>query len=163
MMIKKYNKRWVLLSALLSLFTMMKAADKNAVKIYETNGNSAIYLLSARPSVTFSGEELMLKTDEIEVSYPLTPSVKFEFVEASEEAASIRNAQAEPSFKITADEIGISHLHPHSIVSIYNLSGRVVKSERADNEGRIVMSQLNLPKGTYIVKTEQTAFKIFIK
>lgn len=162
-MIKKYNKRWILLSALLSLFMMVKATDKNAVRVYEPNGNSAIYLLSARPSVAFSGEELRLKTDEIEVSYPLSPSVRFEFAEASEEAAGIRSAQAEPSFKITADEIDISNVRPNSVVSIYNLSGQVVKSGRADNEGRIVMSQLNLPKGTYIVKTEQTAFKIFIK
>ena len=153
----------MLLSALLLLATMMNAADKNAVRVYESNGNSAIYLLSARPSVTFSGDELRLKTDEIEVSYPLTPSVKFEFVEASEEAASIRSVQAEPSFKITAKEIDISNIRPNSVVSIYNLSGQVVKSGRADNEGQIVMSQLNLPKGTYIVKTEQTTFKIFIK
>ena len=163
-MIEKYKKkRWTLLLALLSLFTTINAADKNAIRIYEANGNSVVYLLSARPSVIFSGDELVLKANDIEVSYPLTPSVKFEFVETSEETASIRDKQTEPSFKITADEIVISHIRPNSVVSIYNLSGQVVKSGRADSERRIIMDSLNLPKGTYIVKTEQVTFKIFIK
>lgn len=159
-MIEKYNKRWILLAALLSLFTMVKAADKNAVRVYEANGNSATYLLSERPSVSFSGDALVLKAGDVEVSYPLNPSVRFEFVESSEESTGIQSAQAEPSFGITADEITVSNVRPNSVVSIYNLSGLVVKSARADNEGRAI---INLPKGTYIVKTEQTTFKIFIK
>lgn len=162
-MIKKYNKRWILLSALLSLFMMVKATDKNAVRVYEADGHSDTYLLSVRPSVTFSEDALILKAGDVEVFYPLSPSVRFEFVEVSENPTGIQGMQAEPSFKITADEIDISNVRPNSVVSIYNLSGQVVKSGGADNEGRIVMSQLNLPKGTYIVKTEQTTFKIFIK
>ena len=162
-MAKKYNRRWMLLSVLLSLSTMMSAVDKNAIRVYEVGGSSAIYLLSARPSVTFSGKGLVLKTDDIEVLYPLTPSVKFEFVETSEESAGIRNTQTEPSFKITADEIDISNVRPSSIVSIYNLSGRVVKSGQANSEGQIAMGPLNLSEGTYIVKSEQITFKIFIK
>ena len=162
-MIGKYNERWMLLSVLLSLFTMMSAANKNAIRVYEVGGNSVVYLLSAHPSVTFSGDELVLKTDDIEVAYPLTASAKFEFVEAPEEAAGIRSTQADPSFKITADEIVISHVCPNSAVSIYNLSGQVVKSGQANSEGRVIMNPLNLSKGTYIVKSEQVTFKIFIK
>ena len=167
-MTEKYKKkRWMLLFALLSLFTMMSAAEKNAIRVYEADGNSIAYLLSARPTVTFSGDELVLKADDVEVAYPLTPSVRFEFAEApeeeEEEVVGIQGAQQEPLFKITADEIDISHIRPNSIVSIYNLSGQVVKSGRADSEGRIIMNSLNLPKGTYIVKTEQVTFKIFIK
>ena len=164
-MTEKYKKkRWMLLFALLSLFTMMSAAEKNAIRVYEADGNSIAYLLSARPTVTFSGDELVLKADDVEVAYPLTPSVRFEFAEApEEEVVGIQGAQQEPLFKITANEIDISHIRPNSIVSIYNLSGQIVKSERADSKGRIIMNSLNLPKGTYIVKTEQVTFKIFIK
>ena len=165
-MTEKYKqKRWILLFALLSLFTMMSAAEKNAIRVYEADGNSVAYLLSARPTVTFSGDELVLKADDVEVAYPLTPSVRFEFAEApeEEEVVGIQGAQQEPLFKITANEIDISHIRPNSIVSIYNLSGQIVKSERADSKGRIIMNSLNLPKGTYIVKTEQVTFKIFIK
>ena len=61
-MIEKYKKkRWTLLLALLSLFTTMSAAEKNALRVYEADGNSVAYLLSARPSVAFSGDELVLK------------------------------------------------------------------------------------------------------
>ena len=153
----------MLLSAFLSFFTMISAEGKNAIRVYETKGNSVTYLLSVQPSVTFSNDELRLKADDVELAYPLSPSVRFEFVEISEESTGIRGAESKPTFKIAADEIVISHVRPYSIVSICNMSGMVVKSARADSEGRLIINALNLPKDIYIIKTEQIAFKIFVK
>ena len=120
-MIEKYDKRWVLLSALLLLSMMMKAADKNAVRVYEANGNSVTYLLSECPSAAFSGDTLILKAGNVEVSYPLNPSVRFEFVESSEESTDIQNAKSEPLFKIAGNQISIFNIRPNSIANIYDL------------------------------------------
>lgn len=158
------NKRWVFVFALLSLCTIMAvAANKNAIKVYEADGSSEIFLLSKSPNVTIVGNELVLKVDDIEVLYPLTPSVRFEFVEMANDDKETGIQEITPSYKITANEIVISHVSPNSLICIYHLSGKMVKSARADNEGQIRISSLNLSKGTYIVKSEQVTFKIFIK
>lgn len=163
MIIEKYNKRWLLLSALLLIFTVMSAEDKNAVKVYEADGNVVTYELSVRPSVRFSEDELVLKAGDVEVFYPLSPSVRFEFAEISKETTDIQGKLARPTFRITADEMVIHHVSPNSAVSIYDLAGQVIKSEYADSKGHIIMDSHNLPKGTYIIKSEQVTFKIFIK
>ena len=117
----------------------------------EANGNSVTYLLSECPSAAFSGDTLILKAGDVEVSYPLNPSVRFEFVESSEESTDIQNAKSEPLFKIAGNQISIFNIRPNSIANIYDLSGQALKSELSDSEGRIVMDVLNLPHGTYVI------------
>lgn len=151
------------MSVFLSLFVMMNAADKNAVRIYAADGSMVTYLLSVKPSVSFSSDALILKTTDVEVVYPLNPSVRFEFAEVSDATTSIQSAQTELSCRITTDEIEIYNVRPNSVVSIYNLSGVTVKSGRANGDGWITMNSINIPKGTYIVKSEQVTFKIFVK
>ena len=58
----------IILSALL-LSAMSAAADETALRLSLRDGSSATYVLSDRPVISFSGEQMMIECDNASTAY----------------------------------------------------------------------------------------------
>lgn len=126
-----------------------------------SDGNDKVFFsFDEKPEVTFSDTNIIISTSDKEISFPITSSVSFEFVDA----AGINDSMApEIGFSFTSNEIKITGLNPGETVCIYSLDGRNLLTAPADASGEWAIASDTLPKQPLIIKTTQKAYKIIIR
>ena len=64
---------------------------------------------------------------------------------------------------LNSSMLQLSGISKGTIVKLYSLEGKMVSQDTASNDSIITISLSQLPKGAYIVRTNQKSFKIIKK
>ena len=96
----------------------------NAVVIWMKDGKSMSILLEDSPKVSRTGTDIVVKSERVEVHYPLTDYLKFTFEQKHD------GSNVEPVIQgnriyiqFSANRADISNLTPYEIVSVYSVNG----------------------------------------
>lgn len=134
----------------------------NAVVIWMKDGKSMSILLEDSPKVFRTGTDIVVKSERVEVHYPLTDYLKFTFEQKHD------GSNVEPVIQgnriyiqFSANRADISNLTPYEIVSVYSVNGMMELSSKAGPDGRISIP--NLPGGIHILKANHTNIKFVIR
>lgn len=143
------------------IFSLPTFADHHLViEINDSKQHS--YSLSDKPVITFDNDRLFIKTDKIEIDYPISNIVKYYFIELDETGVEdIKNDVDNINFIYTnPDFLCVEGINGDADINIYDISGRVcaVNSTKSDNCMKIELSTLK--KGVYIIKVNNHSFKI---
>jgi len=161
---KSFRQTCVFLCFLLSFSLAIRAEEAIVVtlEVWTHNGEKIIYGLNERPVVTYSGDNLVITTEDISINYPLADLHKFTFGTSK---VSRVDEVSSPAGKIQQQDktLIFNDFSPNEKVSIYNIDGRqeVVCNIASDGSSSISISSLSA--GVYIVKTKSIVHKILIK
>lgn len=133
------------------------AEKKACVVIHETQGQTA-FALEQRPVVSFTETDVKMVCGDTEVLYPLTNGLKLT-IEDTDIETSVMDVTDTP-FTITSSDITVRGCKS---LSLYTLDGKVLVAGKADLDGMATISISKFTRGTYIIKTDNKAFKIIKK
>ena len=156
--------RYLFACMLLWTFSMSAKAfnEIDAIVIWTKDRKSMSFLLEDSPKVSITEADIVVKSKQVEVYYPITDYLKFAF-EKNHNGSNVESVFHSDRIYIqfTAKLAEIFNLTPNETISIYSINGVKEMSSKADSEGKISIP--NLSSGIHILKANNTNFKFMIK
>lgn len=143
------------LLALIMFFTFVPNINAQDLVIEMTNQQKEYYNLSTLPKISFSEQELIITSDKLEIRYNRSQIQKYYFDLGSTQ---IEVPHQVASFEQHGDDIFLRNLDKKSKVFVYNASGNLIFSKRANAELKISLKGQR--PGIYIIKTNNKTYKI---
>ncbi len=148
---------------LLAMPMVMLAADKQNTLFVLTKGNVLHqFVLADKPKVTFEGTSLKVTCENnASASYTFNLSDVIRFAYDAKSATGIDEIQDEPAaISQEGDVLVISQVKAGATVSVYALDGKLVRQLKPQRSGTYRLNLSELPSGLYIVKADNTTYKI---
>ena len=146
-----------------------KANDNNfllSLQYIDDDGKpqTAYVKLTDKPKVSFTATQLEISGLNIALLYDQVTAINV--VDA--ESTSIDHVAATDDkipqiIFLNSSILQLSGISKGTIVKLYSLEGKMVSQDTASNDSIITISLSQLPKGAYIVRTNQKSFKIIKK
>ena len=143
---------------LLALLPLAANADDAQIVIKQKSGNETVLKLSTNPVITFEGEKMVVASDVIQISIPMDDIDDYV---VSDGTTAIEPVKAQPQY--TRGHVIFSGMPAGSPVYIHTLNGKVVAKQAADASGKADVSLENLPKGAYIISSQNSSIKVINK
>ena len=150
-------KKEILLFVLM-LLPMVASADDAQIVIKQKSGNETVLKLSTNPVITFEDENMVVASDIIQISIPMGDIDDYV---VNNGTTAIEPVTTQPQF--TRGHVIFSGMATGSPVYVRTLDGKVVGKQAADASGKADVSLENLPKGTYIISSQNNSIKVINK
>lgn len=132
----------------------------STLDVWTKSGERITYYLSEHPVAAYSGSDLVLKTDELTVNYPLAKLHKFTF---GSEATSVESISLpDGRMQMQKGMLCLSGFRVGEMVSIYSIGGQNVMNATIGSDGTAILFIESLATGVYVVKAGSVTHK-FIK
>ncbi len=149
-------KKQILSVVGLLLMGAATAMASNTLVLHLASGQTQRFvLLNEEPSISFNGDNVIVKTSTSELSYAMT-DVKFFNYET--ETTGIEGAKAD-GMKIDGDRIVYDGLPAGSKVQVFDVAGHLCGSATADEAGHAVVSIAKFSAGVYMVNANKVSTK----
>ena len=156
----KANKLLFLLFCLSIVIKVEAASNPSNLVVWSKDGTIVAYKLAEKPRVTFTGSELIITSQGVEVIYLLENLARFTY-EEDDVITAITNLQTEESpFKLNGETLLFPALKANSTVSIYSLNGTLVFKKSICQNGEYAFPLSNLNAGVYLVNVNGLTYKI---
>ena len=152
------KKFLVAIAALLFVGVSLVSAQ-TTLTIHQKDGEKFSFGFSEKPVVSFTDNDLTVKTSNNEVTCALTNVAKFTF-DTDETAVAEVKADAEPSISLDEYTVMITGAKADTNVALTGADGKVLQSYKIGEDGSVSFSIAELPAGTYIISTSKLAIKI---
>lgn len=123
-------------------------------------GNTKVYFdLAEEPETTFADGQLVIKTTQTTVYYPLTEVLRYTYEGNMTAIDSHKLRPGEIRFMQGTDQMAFDGLPDGTKLEVYSLDGKKLFTRQARGGQRTVLSLANYPKGTYLVKVGDATYK----
>lgn len=130
--------------------------------LHFSDGNCFSYSLNEDLEMSLSDEDLTIRTNSIDMTHPLDKVVQITY--GDENDAGLADIRVEESvYIIDGGYILFSNLVEGTIVDCYDINGIIVKSHQVEVSGAYQLQMRDLSPGVYIVKVNNSTFKIATK
>ena len=152
-----------LLSLLGAVLLAVPVFSQNTLTIHQKDGQQFNFGFADKPVITYTDTDLVLKTANTELQYPLASLAKFTFT--NDEDAVIPIKQDGNAAKLELDNymVSINGAKPGINVTVIGSDGKTVGNYKTDSEGSVTFSIEDLPQGLYIINSENLTCKILKK
>lgn len=148
----------VLLLLCFCLTTMAEEAKTHLI-VWAKDGTKVAYALTEKPKITFTGTDLVITSNGIEVNYILENMDRFTY--ESNSSSSVTNIETgKPYFKFEGEMLLFPDLKANSTVSIYSLNGALMFTKTVQEKGEYAFSISSMNAGVYIVNVNGLTYKI---
>lgn len=147
---------------LLLPFSMVIAEDADSrLVVWRTDGSKIVYSLSEQPKTTFTSEGVVITTNTVSVTYPLTQIVKYTYEDIASGIESVTN-----DGRILVSQDGynfkFSNLKENTLVQVYSVNGSLISTHKSEGK-QISISLRDHANGVYIIKVGDTSYKVIKK
>ena len=151
------NMKKMLLSVVgLLLMGAATAMASNTLVLHLASGQTQRFvLLNEEPSISFNGDNVIVKTSTSELTYAMT-DVKFFNYET--ETTGVEGAKA-GGMKIDGDRIIYDGLPAGCKVQVFDVAGHVCGTATADETGHAVVNITKFSAGVYMVNANNVSTK----
>lgn len=140
--------------------TQVKAQSK--LVIYLNDGNTAGFVLSEHPKITFSGDSLCVTSPTTTIEIARAAVKNFAFEKSEDNENSIDTPNEDVSIITSENSITLKGLTNGEVVTIYGIDGKVItKSIAVDGCCTIVLD--NFTSGIYLINLNTTTIKYLKK
>lgn len=140
-------KKYLILLAL-ALTGFVAKAENYVLKVTLQGSTSATYVLDARPIISYSGNDVIIKSQSLEDKYAINEVESFTFVDEAE--MDVDNLTQNVTYQFHNN---VFTCEGHDI-RVFNISGQQVAA------GNSSVSLESLEHGIYIVSTGKRAIKV---
>lgn len=162
----KYLVKWpvvarVLLFAVLLSFALAVKAEDRILQVWKADGTVVSFNLDEVPVTTYSDGCLIIKTTMTTVTYPLEQVRKYTYSSVTDALSAPKSESA--TLSQDGESLTFTGLKPLTPISIYNVSGQLIRTIKARGLGNTTVSVANQPIGIYVVKVNGVTYKIMKK
>lgn len=162
-MIKKSKFIKLLSLSLLVLLCTFSSRAQDAIRVSTPQGENAVVLLSEKPVMTATADEVTVKAGEVSYVFPLENYVDIVFVDAEENGIGINETDAKSVvFSVNSKMAIVENLNAGDIVSVFSIGGFPVTTESAKADGIARIDLSKLPTGAYVIAVNGVSFKILL-
>ena len=147
-----------IVSCLLLGTTTASAANELVIHLL-TGTTQRFVLINENPTISFSGENIVVQTSTTTVTYAMEDVSYFNY-EDNGMPTGIGGASVTDGMKIDGDRILFSGLPVGSKVFVYTTAGKVCMSETVGADGTASLNINSLSRGVYIVNADNISTKI---
>lgn len=131
--------------------------QKDAMVVETTAGEKVLFFFEEKPEMAFAGDVAEITTTTDKVQYPLEEVKRIYF----DEKSGIAQTEAdETRFYFDGNTLRVEGLEVGEQIGLYAVGGALLRSAKADADGRVDLSTESLSTGVYIVKTKSISYKI---
>ena len=156
---------WLLSLLLLTVSGLRAAEDEVLLRVSLMDGSEVLFSLEEKPEVTFDDESVFIQSTASSATYQIDHVVEMNFVEKDPvvtKKEEMPDVSAKILFRILGDLVKVVGNNLSSEVSVFTADGRSVEVPVDYSNNEINVRLGSLPRGIYIIKTNQQSFK-FIK
>lgn len=158
------KKLLLIFMLLLPLTPNVLANDKvQGIIIELRSGERLEFMLSDNPKFFYEGENIIFKTNKIELKYRPNDIYKIKMEKVSD-TSSIREVDAkEAIIQINSSFIRINTVKPSELVNVFSTSGVKIVSYKTSDSGNLEIPINTIPKGIHLIKVGNQSIKVSIK
>ncbi len=158
------KNRILLLFAFCAMTGMMVAQETpvQQLNVWKMDGSKISFLLSDEPVTTFENGNLVITTNQSVYSYPLAQMKKYTHEGQSEGMDNSPLAPGDILVRQNDEQLLIEGLPDNYPVTVYNMDGKQIYSQRSIGGQPLLVSLIGQPQGSYIITAGSTSFK-FVK
>ena len=139
----------------------VSAFSQNTLTVFQKDGQEFSFGFDEKPVITYTDNDMIIKTTNTEVQYQLLNLQKVAFTDGPTAVNSIDADKSKIvlesySVKIAGAEAGVE-------VTMSGVDGKTAGSYKTDSDGCVTFSIAELPEGIYLIKSENMSFKILKK
>lgn len=155
-------KRKILFLMLLQ-FCIFAIADESQTQlvIWAKDGTKVTYALAEKPKITFTENEIVVNTNNVEISYDLDKMSRFTYESGG--TTDITDLKYNCTFNFQNEALIFPALSANSAISIYSLNGFLVFKKTVQTAGEYAFPLSNLNAGMYLVNVNGMTYKILKK
>ena len=153
--------RKFLLTFSLTLSAMITVAQDSEFVVHLKAGGTVGYVISSKPKVTLSGDVFTLTTTDNTATYQHSEVEKFTLnVISTAISQPIAEAAGEPQIIRQVGQLTFTGCKPNAAIRIYSTDGKLLLTSQTDANGYAEVQTSQLPKGIYVVKSDNVTIKI---
>lgn len=152
-----------LLSIIIIAFLAIPIFAQNTLTIHQKDGQQFSYGFEEKPVVTFTDNDLIIKSSKTEVQYEMAKVAKFTFDDVEDAVIGIKANDTKSSLSLDEYTVCISGAKADVEVRLIASDGKQIQTYKTNQDGSISFSIAELPEGTYIISTESLTVKILKK
>lgn len=151
------------------LFTLFAAVlsvpmfSQNTLTIHQKDGQQFSFGFDDKPVITYTDNDLVLKTTKTEVQYPLESLLKLTFNDSETAVKPVLKDGKNPALVLDSYAVNISGAKAGVEVTVFSADGKSVNSYKASPDGNVSFSIADLTEGVYIIKSENLSIKVLKK
>ena len=139
----------------------MANAQTQRLVVWMKNGERMLYDLEEQPKTTFANAELIITTNSVSASYPLSQVLRYTYELSTSGVESVKENDIRISQK--GNDLIFENLKPNTNISVYNMDGVLVSKKYSKAAQNVVVSLADHPVGVYLVKMSDVVYKIVKK
>ena len=140
--------------------TQVKAQNKLVINL--NDGNTACFVLTERPKITFSGDSLCVVSPTTTIEIARIAVKNFTFEESEDYETSIDTPHNDVSITASENSITLKGLTDGETVTVYGIDGKVIAKATAV-DGCCTIALDNLSSGIYLININTTTIKYLKK
>ena len=140
----------ILLFVTVLFVTSMAKADGIVLKVLLSDDQVLSINLNEEPRTTYQDGNLVITTTQNSITYPLEIVKRFTYVSASSGIDTLE--QLNVTFSKDGELLTFTGLKPYTIVSLYNVTGLLLRTIDTIDNQKVVISASQFPPGIYVIK-----------
>lgn len=150
----------LLLSLMFGFTLAVKAQNEPNSLLFEMkDGSSVAFLYVEQPILMFTDNDIVVKTNLHEVSYPQDAVLRYVFAYTE---TGLMSGPEKNDVRISGDNLFICDVKPGTLVKLIAIDGKVLMSDSADAYGKCTISLSSFPAGVYLLTYSEVSVK-FVK
>ena len=141
---------------LLLLAANSRAQGNATLVLWHSDGTQTDIELFTMPQISFSGDQVVITSDVLNMEYPKTNVLRFTF---KGNGTGIKAPQADADYSIRDGQLTFHGISSTDRVAVYNASGIRVPARFAVNGSDISLSLSSIPSGVYILSVNGNTSK----
>lgn len=137
--------------------------SQNTLTIHQKSGVQISFGFDDKPVITYTDNDLVLKTTKTVVQYPLESLLKLTFNDAETAVKPVLKEGKKPALVLDSYAVNISGAKSGVEVTVFSADGKSVNSYKTSPDGNVSFSIADLTEGVYIIKSENLSVKILKK
>lgn len=146
----------------LMFFALMASAQAEQLVIEENSGKTTFYDLGSKPVISYSGDNLVVKTSLANATFSLNQVAKYYFKMDATGNSDIENAN-EAFIAVSEERFSMRNGVAGSPVTLLSIDGKIISSHIVASDGSLEFSLDGLSQGIYIIKTNSANIKLIRK
>ena len=136
---------------------------QNTLTIFQKDGQQFSYGFIDKPVISYTDNDLVLKTSKTEVQYPLSSLAKFTFTDVQTSVVPVDENKSDAKLSLDDNVVRIKGTESGTAISVIGSDGKTLVTYKTDAEGCVTFSIDELPEGIYIIQSESLTCKILKK